>query len=196
MKNTTMNKLSSASLVLIMGYSTLSFGTSNDESFVDIYNSEFHACFSEGYNTSELSKDQLYTTAQCFTNLLQKEETQAVSLGASKLTIMQYSDSWYRAAADKGHKLAQKGLDKNLFALAKLEGQTHFGTAPQEEQMFASEKVFKILDTDKDGFISIAEASTTEYIKNDFSKTDFDNDGMLSQGEYTIQYGESTAAGQ
>jgi len=195
MKNTRINKLSNASLVLIMCCGASSVNASAEENISDIYSSNFDACFTEGYNISELTKDQIYTTAQCFTSLLEKHDLPTDSLGASKLTIMQYSDSWYRAAVEKGHQLAQTNLDSNMLAFTALEQQTHFGTIVHDDQLLASEKAFNSLDLDGNGLISIAEASNSTNLKKTFSKVDFDNDGVLSAGEYTILYGEMTAAG-
>jgi|GEM_PF-4305383 len=195
MKNTRINKLSSASLVLIMCYGISSANALAAETNSDIYSSDFDDCFSEGYNISELTKGQIYTTAQCFTSLLETSGAEAASLGASKLTIMQYSDSWYRAAVEKGHKQAQSGLDANLIAFSALEQQTHFSVIAQDDQLLASEKAFNSLDTDRNGMLSLAEASISKELKDTFSEVDYDSDGVLSAGEYTILYGDITAAG-
>jgi len=195
MKNIRINKLSNVSLVLIMCCGVSSVSAAVEDGTSDIYSSDFDACFSEGYNTSELTKDQIYFTAQCFTSLLEKEGSETTSLGASKLTIMQYSDSWYRAAIEKGHKLALDSLNANLVAFSALEQQTHFGIMAQDDQLLASEKAFNALDIDRDGLLSLAEASTSKNLKKNFSKVDFDNDGVLSAGEYTILYGDMTASG-
>ncbi|MFT7185660.1 MAG: hypothetical protein ACI84K_001042 [Pseudohongiellaceae bacterium] len=194
MKNITINTLTNASLALIIYY-TASSSAASEEIVVDIYSSGFYGCFSDGYNASELSKDQIYITAECFTALLEKEELETASLGASKLTIMQYSDSWYRAAAAKGHDQAQAKIKANLAFMVSLEQRTHFGMAPHELQLFASENAFKALDSDRNGFISLAEASVSKKITADFAKSDYDKDDMLSPGEYTIQFGEMTSAG-
>jgi hypothetical protein len=194
MKIITINTLTHASLALILCCSTSSV-VATGEIVTDIYSSDFENCFSEGYNNSDLSKDQIYLTAECFTALLKKEKLQAASIGASKLTIMQYSDSWYKAAANMGHLQAKDKIDSNLASLASLEQQTHFGMAPHDQLLFASENAFKALDSDRDGFISLVEATASKKIKENFAKTDYDNDGMLSPGEYTIEFGEMTAAG-
>ena len=112
MNNTRINKISSATLVLIMCYGASFTHAATNENISNIYSSQFDSCFSEGYNVDELTQDQTYITAQCFTSLLEKEGADTASLGASKLTIMQYSDSWYKAAIEKGHKLAQDNLDE------------------------------------------------------------------------------------
>ena len=195
MKNTIINKLSIASFFLIMCYGITFVNAAAEDTISDIYSSGFDACFSEGYHISELTKSQIYTTAQCFTSLLKKEGTEAVSLGASKLTIMQYSDSWYKAAVEKGHKQAQSSLDANRVAFNALEQQTYFGVIVQEDQLLASEKVFNSLDTDGNGMLSLAEASNSKNLKDTFSEVDYDNDGVLSAGEYIILYGDMTAAG-
>ncbi|MFT5718196.1 MAG: hypothetical protein ACI9T7_002401 [Oleiphilaceae bacterium] len=194
MKNTIINTLTNASLSLIICYSASS-GAESKENVADIYNSDFYGCFSEGYNVTELSKDQIYITAQCFSALLEKESSETASLGASKLTIMQYSDSWYRAASVKGHEHAQAKIEANLASLASLEQQTYFGMAPHDLQLLASENAFNALDSDHNGFISLDEASVSKKIKEEFANTDYDSDGMLSPGEYTIEFGEITAAG-
>jgi len=195
MKNTKINKLSNASLVLIMSCGASLASASTEDNSSDFYSSAFDACFSEGYNISELTKDQIYITAKCFTSLLEKEDSETASLGASKLTIMQYSDSWYRAAIEKGHNQALDSLNANMIAFTALEQQTHFGIIAQDDQLLASEKAFNALDSDKDGLLSLAEASTSKNLKKNFSKVDFDNDGVLSAGEYTILYGDMTASG-
>jgi hypothetical protein len=196
MKNTKINKLSRASLVLIMCYGTSFTHAATDEIISDIYSSKFDSCFSEGYNIDKLTQDQAFITAQCFTSLLEIEGADITFLGASKLTIMQYSDSWYKAAIEKGHKLAQAKLDANTIAFNTLKQQAHFGIIEQDEQLLASEKTFKTLDADKNGTLSFAEASSSQDLKAAFTEIDFDNDGKLSVGEYTIQYGEMTAAGK
>ena len=196
MNNTRINKISSATLVLIMCYGASFTHAATNENISNIYSSQFDSCFSEGYNVDELTQDQTYITAQCFTSLLEKEGADTASLGASKLTIMQYSDSWYKAAIEKGHKLAQDNLDANTIAFNTLKQQTHFGIIEQDGQLLASEKAFKALDADNNGTLSLNEASNSQGLKLAFSEIDFDNDGMLSVGEYTIQYGEMTAAGK
>jgi len=190
-----MNKISRASLVLLMSYGFTSACNAAEENFSGIYSSQFDSCFSEGYNVDELTQDQAYITAQCFTELLEQEGVDTESLGASKLTIMQYSDSWYKAALEKGHKLAKDSLDANTIAFNALKLQTHFGLIEQNSQLLASEKAFNALDTDGNGLLSLAEASSSKNLKEAFSKVDFDSDGVLSAGEYTILYGDMTAAG-
>jgi len=195
MKKKIIKKLPNASLVLVLCYSAISVGSASEENITGIYSSDFDNCFSEGYNIAELTKDQIYLTAQCFTSLLEKEKIEFASLGASKLTIMQYSDSWYRAAVEKGHKLAQAHLDSNIVAFTALEQQTHFGITAPVEQLLASEIAFNALDIDGNGLLSLSEASASKNLKKAFSKVDFDSDGDLSAGEYTILYGDMTAAG-
>jgi len=195
MKNKTLNKSFRARLALVV-FCGASFGNAlAQENSSDIYSSPFDTCFENGYNLSLLTQDQTYATAQCFTSLLEKKGYETAYLGASVHTIMEYSVSWYAAAAEKGHKLAQANLDTNLFAMSTLENHMHFGLKEQDQQLLASEKVFQALDTDDNGMLTLAEASSSLVLKEAFSKSDFDNDGLLNFGEYTILSGEATAAG-
>lgn len=155
----------------------------------DLYNTPFDSCFVDGYNLSEVTAQQAYETANCFTTLLQRDSDS--NLGASKHTILEYSVSWYQAAANKGNTMAQTNLSTNLLALSSLET----GLLSQGEQMLASEQVFNVLDADNNGLLTVAEASSSQDLKAIFSDSDIDNDGMLSYGEYTISAGEATAAG-
>ena len=161
-----------------------------------VYDTEFDKCFSDGYNASALTKEQIYITAECFKALIDIDATQETTLGASELTILQYAISWYDAAAVKGHKKAGNQLKSQQELLVSLVSDTHFGGVSEAEQMFASETQFKALDTDGDGLLSLNEAAESNRVIQNFSKTDYDNDGMISSGEYAIEFGEMTAAGK
>ena len=195
MKNKTFNKSLKAGLVLVAFCGGAVGNALAQEISSDIFSSPFNSCFADGYNLSLVTQDQAYATAECFTSLLEKEGAETAYLGASKHTIMEYSVSWYSAAAAKGHELAQANLDTNMTALNLLEQEMYFGVKTQDQQLLASEKVFQTLDTDNNGVLSLAEASSSPTLKEVFSKSDFDNDGMLNFGEYTILSGEATAAG-
>ncbi len=166
------------------------------EAPTDIYSSPFDACFENGYNVDTVSQIQAFDTAQCFASLLVNGESDPMVLGASAHTIREYSMSWYRAAADKGHPLALSHLTKHLIALNDLEQQLHSQVTDAEWQMMASDETFRNLDANKDGMLSVAEASASSDLQQSFSQSDFDRDGLLSIGEYTVTHGEATAAGQ
>jgi len=195
MNDNKLNKSLKARLALVV-FCGASFGNAlAQENSADIFSSPFDACFENGYNLSLLTQDQTYSTAQCFTSLLEMKGAETTYLGASEHTIMEYSVSWYAAAAEKGHKLAQENLDAGIAAMSTLENHTHFGLKEPDQQLLASEKAFQTLDTDDNGMLTLAEASSSLALKEVFSKSDFDNDGMLNFGEYTILSGEATAAG-
>lgn len=196
MKTKVSKKLLNASLPLILCSSIFSGATASEVAHTGIYSSAFDDCFSEGYHLSELSKEQIYTTALCFSGLLDSEQKNITTLGASKLTILQYSDSWYQAAANLGHEHAQAKHQANRDLISSFEQETHFGIAPLEETMFASENLFKRLDVNKDGLLSAEEAASSPALKQHFAKADFDDNGTLSVGEYAIEFGEMTAAGK
>ena len=161
----------------------------------ELFSSPFDACFENGYNIDQVTQDQAYATAKCFTALLETPQTKTSNLGASKHTILEYSVSWYSAAAEKGHKLSQTNLDTYTLALNQFDKNNHFSTRDQSQLLLASEKTFQALDTDNNGSLSLAEASSSPSLKNAFLQSDIDNDGLLNFGEYTILSGEATAAG-
>jgi len=195
MKNKSLNITFKAGLVLVTFCGGAVGNALAQETGSDIFSSPFDSCFADGYNISLVTQDQAYATAECFTSLLKKEGAETAYLGASKHTIMEYSVSWYSAAATKGHELAQTNLNTNMVALNLLEKEMFFGIKTQDQQLLASEKNFRRLDTDDNGVLSLAEASSSPALKSAFSSSDFDNDGTLNFGEYTIQSGEATAAG-
>jgi len=159
-----------------------------------IFSSPFDSCFENGYHVDDLTSEQAFSTAQCFTALLDSD-VPAMELGASKHTIQEYSLSWYMAAADKGHALALSKLSKNLIALNQLEQTLHSRVTDTQWQMLASDPAFKALDANGDGVLSKSETSSNSDLQNAFAQSDFDNDGVLSIGEYAVNYGEATAAG-
>lgn len=174
-----------------VGAATANENTS--EEVADLYGSPFDSCFVAGYNQDLVDQKQAYETAQCFTTLLSKAN-ETDYLGASTHTIMQYSASWYKAAAEKGHSQAESELATNLLALSRLENSLE--SSAGDIQMLASEKQFQALDIDGNGSLTLAEASVSSEIKNQFEKSDIDQDGSISFGEYSIRSGEATAAGQ
>lgn len=157
-----------------------------------IFDSPFDRCFENGYNVDLVTVDQAFATAECFTSLI--EPGDSGYLGASEATIMQYSASWYEAAARKGHKLAANKYETNLLALNAMDHQKSMSLNGDQQSMLASEQVFKSMDIDNDGLLTVAEVNVGE-LKASFAKTDIDSDGVLSYGEYTIYSGDATAAG-
>lgn len=168
----------------LLGFSATS--TVAQQATDDLFGSPFDQCFENGYNVDEVTKDEAFKTAECFNELLETNE----EVGASMETLLQYSASWYQAAAEKGHEQGMVRLESSHLALSFLE----FGQK-RKQQKLASERAFDSYDTNNDGVLSVAEAAVSESLKSSFKDTDFDNDGVLSLGEFTVVNGDATAAG-
>ncbi|MDX1452475.1 MAG: hypothetical protein R3183_07940 [Oleiphilaceae bacterium] len=169
--------------------------TSAQEKTADLFGTPFDMCFEHGYNVDDVTQQQAFATAQCFTTLLETGVDPMVT-GASEHTIRQYATSWYSAAADKGHALALAHITRTLIALNQLEQSLHSRVTDAEWQLLAQNQSFVSLDTNRDGFLSADEAAQSSDIQLGFSTVDMDKDGLVSIAEYTIKHGEATAAGQ
>ncbi len=161
----------------------------------DIFGSPFDVCFEHGYNATLVTQDQAYETAECFSELLDKNIADERILGANKHTVLQYSISWYEAAAQKGHHGAAEKLSANVAKLMRHELKSKNGLYNEAQQLLASEKTFKALDTDQNGVLSAEESIASAEVNALLVDADLNNDGQLSFTEYTIGTGEATAAG-
>ena len=180
-----------------IGVSLLVCGLSSGATFAqepsaDLFGSPFDHCFADGYNISEVTGEEAFATAECFTDLLVEEQAKPGFLGASKHTILEYSASWYQAAADKGHPNAKVHVMQSFAAIDALIN-SHINT--NEANLLASEQKFQSLDRDSNGLLTGSELASSTDLRNSLQSTDLDQDGALSYGEYAINYGEATAAG-
>lgn len=160
----------------------------------------FYACFDEGYHKSIKIPELAYQQGKCFMdlakgdNLLGQSIFNELEVGADQHTLLQYAYSWYTYAAEKGHALATYSLGQNQDALLAFDQQIN---APDDASsvMFAYESKFHSLDSDRNGSITFAEAKLDLELSQSFAKTDINEDGRLSLGEYIVYSSEATAAG-
>lgn len=155
----------------------------------------FEICFDEHYYDENFTADQAYARAQCFAGLMNGDsatESGSAALSSDKLLLlMQYTDSWLLAAANKGHSAAGKQLGMHRIALNRIDGQLTF----EDQQQLASEVQFESFDTDDSGALNKWEAIDHADLYATFDSKDLDSDGIVSKEEFMIFYGEATAAG-
>lgn len=156
----------------------------------------FEVCFDDHYYDEQFTADQAYARAQCFASLMDgnnsDHNTELGSLSSDKLLLlMQYTDSWLIAAAERGHATAQKQIGMHRVALNKFEGVKPSGM----EQQLASEIRFERFDTDASGALNKWETIDHADLYATFNSKDIDSDGIVSKEEFMIFYGEATAAG-
>mgnify|MGYP000081774389 CR=1 FL=1 len=160
----------------------------------------FYECFDQDYNETVVLSEDAYLKGECFmtltlenSNLNQSSFNEAI-VGADKHTVLQYADSWYYIAANKGHPIAKLRVDHSQLALYAMED-GFLAIERAKHELLASEKEFKFLDADESGLLTLEEVLANQELAQSFSSSDFDEDGKISIEEYIIYSGEATAAG-
>ena len=164
-----------------------------EEEFLGFIGPEpFQVCFDEHYYDSEVSAEQAYARAECFSQLLDKNVGGSEAVSQDKIMLLrQYTDSWLLAAAERGHSIAKQQLESNRVALSSFD----YKGLNSDSQQLASEKEFEEIDTDHNGFLNKWETVEHNDLYATFTTKDLDADGIVSREEFMIFYGEATAAG-
>ena len=160
----------------------------------------FYECFGTDYYETSILPEEAYRRAECFISLVRESSIKEgvafneLDVGANQHTILQYANSWYALAAEKGYPLAAKRLDRNQLALYAIEGQISTSNG-SNHALLASEEQFYFLDLDHSGTLTLQEVMGDHALADSFAATDLDENGQINIAEYFIFTGEATAAG-